>query len=80
MLFRSNPDRKITRDFIVYITLMWKVPDWISSLLLKTAGLTMNEYDRRHQALEYVRTVLWDQGIEKGNKYMTSKGLEPLSV
>ena len=75
-----NPDRKITRDFIVYITLMWKVPDWISSLLLKTAGLTMNEYDRRHQALEYVRTVLWDQGIEKGNKYMTSKGLEPLSV
>ena len=75
-----NPDRKISRDFIVYISLMWKVPDWISSLLLKTAGLNMSEYDRRHQALEYIRTVLWDQGIDSANKYLASKGLEPLAI
>ena len=59
---------------------MWKVPDWISSLLLKTAGLNMSEYDRRHQALEYIRTVLWDQGIDSANKYLASKGLEPLAI
>ena len=75
-----NPERKISRDFIVYISLMWKVPDWISSLLLKTVGLNMLEHDRRHQALEHIRTVLWDQGIDEANKYLTSKGLEPLAV
>ena len=40
----------------------------------------MNEFDRRHQALEYIRTILWDQGIDAANKYLTSKGLEPLNV
>ena len=75
-----NPERKISRDFIVYISLMWKVPDWISSLLLKTVGLNMLEHDRRHQALEHIRTVLWDQGIDEANKYLTSIGLEPLAV
>ena len=75
-----NPERKISRDFIVYISLMWKVPDWISSLLLKTVGLNMLEHDRRHQALEHILTVLWDQGIDEANKYLTSNGLEPLAV
>ena len=40
----------------------------------------MLEHDRRHQALEHIRTVLWDQGIDEANKYLTSKGLEPLAV
>ena len=39
-----------------------------------------SEFDRRHQALEYIRTVLWDRGIKEANEYLASKGLDPLEI
>ena len=76
----SDPDKKISRDFVVTISLMWKLPDWISNLMIDRGMVYIRENDRRHQALEYIRTVLWDRGIEEANKYLTSKGLSPLSI
>ena len=59
---------------------MWEIPDWISKMLLDRAMIHVSEFDRRHQALEYIRTVLWDQGIEAANKYLEGKGLSPLAI
>ena len=49
-------------------------------MLLDRAMIHVSEFDRRHQALEYIRTVLWDQGIEAANKYLEGKGLSPLAI
>lgn len=73
-----DPDKYGKLDFIVRITLMWEIPDFISDLLMDRAGIKPNEYDRRQSALEHVRTVLWDQGIEEGNKYLASKEVKLL--
>lgn len=76
----SEPDKRITADFIIRISLMWQIPDWISKMLLDRASIHLSEYDRRQNALEYIRTVLWDQGIEEANKYLAGKGLELLDT
>ena len=76
----KTPDRKITPDFVIYTSLMWQIPDWISKMLLDRAMIRLSEFDRRHQALEYIRTVLWDQRVEEANKYLIGKGLEPLKL
>lgn len=70
-----DAEHKITLDFIVRITLMWQIPDWVSKLLLDRAMIHVSEYDRRHQALEDVRTIYWDQGIEEANKYLAGKNV-----
>lgn len=75
-----DPERKITADFVVGISLVWQVPDWISQMLLDRAGIHMSEFNCRHQALEYIRTVLWDKGVEEANAYLKSKGLVPLAI
>lgn len=75
-----NPEGRIKLDYIVTITLMWKIPEWISRLLIDRAMIRVSEYDRRHQALEYVRTVLWDQGVEEANKFLKSRGQDMLAV
>ena len=73
-----EPETKITYDFVIRIALMWQIPDWISKMLLDRAMVHVSEYDRRHQALEHIRTVLWDQGIEEANKFLAGRGLELL--
>ena len=59
---------------------MWKLPDWISRLLMESAGIHLNERDRRHRALEYILDIMWDKGVEEANEYLTSQGLETLQV
>ena len=75
-----NPERKITADFVVGVTLLREIPDRISRMLPGRAMIHLSEYDRRHQALKYIRTVLWDRGIDEANKYLVSKGLEPPAI
>ena len=75
-----DPERKITLDFVVGVALMWELPDWISTILVKRAMILVSEYDRRQMALEHIRTVLWDRGIDEANKYLTSRGLKPLAI
>ena len=65
---------------MVGITLLWEIPDWISKILVKRAMINVSEYDRRHMALEHIRTVLWDRGIDEANKYLASRGLKPLAI
>ena len=30
----EDPDRRINADFVVTVALLWRLPDWISALLL----------------------------------------------
>ena len=73
-----EPEEKITLDFVVRITLMWEIPDFISDLLIDRGLVRIGKFDRRHQALEYVRIRLWDQGIEEANKFLAGKGVDLL--
>lgn len=76
----KDPEKKISIDFVVTISLMWKLPDWISRLLLESAGKILNEKDRRHRALSYILDIMWDKGVEEANQYLTSQGLQILSI
>ena len=42
--------------------------------------LTINERNPRHRDLDYIIDIMWDQGIEEANKYLTSHGHEILRV
>lgn len=74
----NSPEKKITADFITVISLLWELPDWISMMLLDRACIKLNEYDRRHQALEHIMRVQWDKGIDEANSFLKSMRLEPL--
>ena len=76
----NDPAHKISADFAVIVSLMWKLPDWISSMLLESAGIQLNERDRRHRALAYILDLKWDQGVDEANSYLKSEGLESLQV
>lgn len=75
---RLHGKKAITLDFIVRVCLLWKLPDWISYLLLDRANLKLSEHDKRHQAIEYILHVLWSEGIERADSFLESKGLETL--
>jgi len=76
---RRNGKTMLTLDFIVCACLLWKLPDWISNMLLDRAGIKLIEYDRRHQAIEHILHVLWSEGREKADQYLASRGLDPLN-
>ena len=76
---RLNGKTMLTLDFIVCACLLWKLPDWISNMLLDRAGIKLIEYDRRHQAIEHILHVLWSEGREKADQYLASRGLDPLN-
>ena len=76
----NDPEHKITLDFVVIVSLMWKLPDWITRLLIESAGRQINERDPRHRDLDYIIDIMWDQGVEEANAYLSSHGHEILRV
>ena len=76
----KEPDRRINADFIVLLALTWRLPDWISALLLDRAYIQLSESNRRHLALQYILKVLWSEGIENANAYLTARKLDCLSI
>ena len=76
----KDPERKISADFIIYISQMWKLPDFISSMLLESAGICLNRRDPRNRALDYIRTTMWDQGIDTANAFLQSNHMESLRL
>ena len=76
----KDPEKKISADFIVYISQMWKLPDFISSMLLESAGICLNRRDPRNRALDYIRTTMWDQGIDAANAFLRRNHMESLRI
>lgn len=76
----KDPDGKITADFVVTLVLIWRLPDWISSLLLDRAYIHLSDTNRRHLALQYILKVLWSEGVGRANSYLVEKKLDCLSL
>ena len=74
------PDRRINADFVVTIALLWRLPDWISALLLDRAYIHFSETNRRHLALQYILKVLWSEGVDKANEFLKERKLDRLTI
>ncbi len=69
---------KMPMDLIVAVCLIWKLPDWLSLLLLERSYNPIMEFDRRHQAIDYILKVMWDRGVDEANKLLKSMHLKEL--
>lgn len=76
----DDPEGKVTADFVIMVTLILKLPDWLSDLLFDRAYLKLSKSNKRHLALRHIQRVLWMDGIEKANEYLKEKNLDPLAV
>ena len=76
----EDPERRINADFVVTVALLWRLPDWISALLLDRAYIHFSETNRRHLALQYILKVLWSEGVDKANEFLKERKLERLTV
>ena len=76
----KDPERRINADFVVTVALIWRLPDWITALLLDRAYIHLSETNRRHLALQYILKVLWSEGVDKANEFLTARKLECLSI
>ena len=61
-------------------SLIMKLPDWLSNLLLDRAGLCLGEKNKRHMALRWIQRAMWMDGIGKANEYLMQRGFEPLHI
>ena len=76
----KDPDRRINADFVVTLALLWRLPDWISALLLDRAYIHFSETNRRHLALQYILKVLWSEGIDAANAFLEARKLDRLEI
>ena len=75
---RADLRRRFVKESM--LALIWRLPEWISSLLLDRAYIGLSESNRRHLALQYILKVLWSEGVEKANAYLTARKLDCLSI
>ena len=73
-------EENITVDFVMSVSLILKLPDWLSNLLLDRAGLCLGEKNKRHMALRWIQRAMWMDGIGKANEYLMKRGFEPLHI
>lgn len=76
----KDPDRRINADFVVMVALIWRLPDWISALLLDRAYVHFSETNRRHLALQYILKVMWSEGVGKANEFLAARKLDRLRI
>lgn len=76
----DEPKRYRNEDFLTLLSLIFKLPDWISALLFKRAHYQLDEDDKRHCAIQHILRVQSEDGIEAANEYLTKNNLAPLSV
>ena len=76
----NNPIEKMPMDMVVALCLIWRLPDWLSMMLLQKTYNPIQEFDRRHQAIDYILRAFWDKGIDEANKYLRSKNLNELAI
>ncbi len=65
-------------DFLVALCLALDLPDWISRLVFKRAGVQLDEDDKRHRALLHILRVQSAEGIRAANEYLDRLNLAPL--
>ena len=70
----------VSTDMVVMVSLILKLPGWISSTLMSRAGLTLNYKNDRDLALGQILETRWNDGIEKANEYLQQRKHEVLSI
>ena len=68
------------KDFLTFICLILELPDWISRLVFKRAGVLLDEDDKRDRALQYILRAQSGDGKEKANSYLKRMHLAELAV
>ncbi len=76
----SNPKLYRDKDFLVLLCLILELPDWISKMVFKRAGMILDEDDRRDRALMYILRAQSGDGIDAANTYLKKMKLPALSV
>ena len=75
----DDPINKMPLDMVVALCLIWRLPDWLSMMLLHKTYNPLQDFDRRHQAIDYIQRAMWDKGIDEANKYLRSLHLNELA-
>lgn len=75
----DDPKKYRNEDFLTVLALLFGLPDWLSRLLFKRAGLQLDDDNRRHQALAYILRVQSADGIEAANDFLKRNNQDPLS-
>lgn len=75
-----DPARFFTVDSVIKICLMWKLPDFISTLLLESLDFRLNRRDPRNRALIYILEVMWDRGVDEANAYLKENHFDTLAT
>ena len=76
----ESPAKYRNEDFLTAVSLVLKLPDWISRLLFKRAAVFLDEDSARHMALDYILRVQSCDGIKAANEYLTRHGFNPLTL
>ena len=76
----DNPEEKISIDFIMFISLTWKLPDFITDLLFELAHKSLSMRDPRHVLFRHILRVEWEDGVAKANEHLKSRGMKPITI
>ena len=76
----ANPGQNISADFITKLTLLWKLPDWLSDLMLDRAFIRLSDCDDRNSYIQQILHVYWSEGEEKANEYLIDHVQAPLAI
>ena len=76
----DNPEEKISIDFIMFISLTWKLPDFITDLLFDLAHKSLSIRDPRHILFRHIMRVEWEDGLDKANEHLISRGMKPITI
>ena len=71
---------KISIDFIMFISLTWKLPDFITDLLFELAHKRLSMRDPRDVLLQHILRVEWEDGVEKANAHMKLRKMKPITI
>ena len=76
----AKEDKRFTEDFVMMVSLILELPDWLSDLLFDRAGLALSNKNPRHLALQWIRRAMWKDGVDKANEYLKQRKFKPLRV
>ena len=73
------PTKYRNEDFLTAVALVLELPDWISRLLFKRAGLVLDDENARHVALDHILRAQSCDGISAANSYLERHNLSALT-
>ena len=73
------PAKYRNEDFLTAVALVLELPDWISRLLFKRAGLVLDDENARHVALDHILRAQSCDGIPAANSYLERHNLSALT-